>query len=44
MLTAFFYLQDLVPLMVFAGIVAGIWAFLSMVSSRNSKAVTAWPA
>src|SRR6202521_5250748 len=39
MLTAFFYLQDLVPLMVFMGIVAFIWAVLSMISNRNSKAV-----
>lgn len=39
MLSAFFYIQDLVPLMVFLGIVAGIWAVLSMISNRNSKAV-----
>jgi len=39
MLTAFFYIHDLVPLMVFMGIVAGIWAVLSMISNRNSKAL-----
>ncbi len=39
MLTAFVYIQDLVPLLVFMGIVAAIWAFLSMVSNRNSKAL-----
>src|ERR1700746_3451274 len=39
MITAFFYVQDLVPLMVFLGIVAGIWAVLSMISNRNSKAL-----
>jgi tight adherence protein C len=39
MLTAFFYIQDLIPLMVFMGIVAGIWAVLSMISNRNSKAL-----
>ena len=39
MLTAFFYVQDLIPLMVFLGIVAAIWAILSMISNRNSKAL-----
>src|SRR5947199_9147944 len=39
MLSAFFYFQDLVPLMVFMGIVAFIWAVLSMISNRNSKAL-----
>src|SRR5947199_10443405 len=39
MLSAFFYFQDLVPLMVFLGIVAFIWAILSMISNRNSKAL-----
>jgi tight adherence protein C len=39
MLTAFVYVQDLVPLMVFCGIVAGIWAVLSMISNRNSRAL-----
>src|SRR5687768_14614422 len=38
-LTAFFYIQDLIPLMVFLGIVAAIWAILSMISNRNSKAL-----
>ncbi len=39
MLTAFFYIQDLLPLLVFMGIVAAIWAVLSMISNRNSKAL-----
>ncbi len=39
MLTAFVYLHDLVPLFVFCGMVAGIWAVLSMISNRNSKAL-----
>ena len=39
MLYAFFYIQDLIPLMVFMGIVAGIWAVLSMISNRNSRAL-----
>src|SRR5271165_547409 len=34
-----FYLQDIVPLLVFMGIVAAIWAVLSMISNRNSKAL-----
>src|SRR6266446_1234552 len=34
-----FYMQDLIPLFVFGGIVMGIWAFLSMISNRNSKAM-----
>jgi tight adherence protein C len=29
----------MIPLMVFAGIVAGIWALLSMISNRNSQAL-----
>jgi tight adherence protein C len=33
------YLADIIPLLVFAGIVLGIWAVLSMISNRNSKAV-----
>ncbi len=32
-------IADLIPLLVFAGIVLGIWAVLSMISSRNSRAV-----
>jgi tight adherence protein C len=32
-------LEDLVPLLVFGGIVAGIWAVLSMISNRNSQAM-----
>lgn len=39
MLTAFIYIQDIVPLLVFLGIVAGIWAMLSAISKRNSKAL-----
>jgi tight adherence protein C len=35
---AFVYIHDLIPLMVFFGIVAGIWAVLSMISNRNSRA------
>ena len=31
--------EDLVPLLVFGGIVAGIWAILSMISNRNSQAL-----
>src|SRR5947209_7956703 len=32
-------IEDLVPLLVFGGIVALIWAFLSMISNRNSRAL-----
>jgi tight adherence protein C len=32
-------IEDMIPLMVFAGIVMGIWAFLSMISNRNSQAL-----
>jgi tight adherence protein C len=39
MIAGFVYLQDMLPLFVFAGIVAGIWAVLSMISNRNSKAL-----
>ncbi|MCI0404097.1 MAG: type II secretion system F family protein [Acidobacteria bacterium] len=38
MLLAFITLQDVIPLLVFFGIVLGIWAFLSLVSSRNQRA------
>lgn len=38
MLFAAFGIEDMIPLLVFAGIVAGIWAVLSMISSRNSQA------
>jgi tight adherence protein C len=38
MILAFDYLPDLIPLLVFAGIVLGIWAVLSMISQRNSRA------
>jgi tight adherence protein C len=39
MLLGFFYLMDIIPLLVFLGIVLGIWAVLSAISNRNSKAV-----
>jgi tight adherence protein C len=39
MFFAFIGLVDAVPLLVFVGIVLGIWAVLSHISSRNSKAV-----
>jgi tight adherence protein C len=35
---AFVGFQELVPLLVFAGLVAGIFAILSMISNRNSRA------
>jgi tight adherence protein C len=34
-----FYMQDLVPILVFLGIVAAIWSVLSMISQRNSRAL-----
>jgi len=33
------YMQDLIPLFVFAGIVVGVWAILSALSNRNSRAM-----
>ncbi|MBI2803915.1 MAG: type II secretion system F family protein [Planctomycetes bacterium] len=39
MLIAAFGIEDMIPLLVFAGIVAGIWALLSMISRRNSQAL-----
>ena len=39
MIAEFVYIQDLLPLVVFAGIVAAIWAGLSLLSNRNSKAL-----
>jgi tight adherence protein C len=39
MLFAVFGFEDMIPLLVFAGIVAAIWAFLSMISKRNSQAL-----
>jgi tight adherence protein C len=39
MFADFVYLEDLIPLLVFGGIVAAIWAMLSMISNRNSKAL-----
>lgn len=33
------YMQDIIPLLVFGGIVIGIWAVLSMISNRNSRAM-----
>jgi tight adherence protein C len=38
MILAFYYLPDIIPLLVFVGIVLGIWAMLSMISQRNSRA------
>jgi tight adherence protein C len=35
---AFVALTDLIPLLVFAGILIGIWAILSAISQRNSRA------
>src|ERR1043165_1778954 len=32
-------IEDMIPLLVFGGIVMGIWAFLSMISNRNSQAL-----
>ncbi len=32
-------IADIIPLLVFAGIVLGIWAVLSMISNRNSRAM-----
>ena len=39
MIVASLYLADMIPLLVFIGIVVGIWALLSGISNRNSKAV-----
>src|SRR5688572_9081345 len=39
MIAGFAYIQDLIPLLVFGGIVAAIWAVLSLISNRNSKAL-----
>jgi tight adherence protein C len=36
---AFIGLADMIPLIVFVGIVMGIWAVLSMISNRNSQAL-----
>jgi len=33
------YLADVIPILVFLGICMGVWAVLSMISNRNSKAV-----
>jgi len=38
MLFAAFGIEDLIPLMVFGGIVTAIWALMSMISNRNSQA------
>ena len=38
MIFAFVGFQELVPLLVFAGLVAGIFAILSLISNRNSRA------
>jgi tight adherence protein C len=37
-IVAFVGFADLIPLLVFGGFVAAVWAFLSMVSQRNSRA------
>ena len=39
MIIASLYVADMIPLLVFVGIVVGIWAVLSAISNRNSKAV-----
>jgi tight adherence protein C len=39
MLFAAFGIEDMIPVLVFGGIVAAIWAFLTMISNRNSQAV-----
>ena len=39
MIFAMLGIEDLIPLMVFGGIVAAIWACLSMISNRNSQAL-----
>jgi tight adherence protein C len=38
MLFAFIALQDIIPLLVFVGMVLGIWSILSMISQRNNRA------
>jgi len=39
MLLAVLGFEDLIPLLVFGGIVMGIWALLSVISNRNSQAL-----
>ena len=39
MLYAFFVVADLIPLLVFIGIVALIWSILSMISQRNTRSM-----
>jgi tight adherence protein C len=39
MLFGMFGFEDLIPLLVFGGIVMGIWALLSVISNRNSQAL-----
>src|SRR5262245_50513469 len=34
-----FYVQDIIPLLVFLGVIAGIFAVLTMISNRNSRAL-----
>jgi len=36
---AVFGIEDMIPLLVFGGIVMGIWALLSLISNRNSQAL-----
>jgi tight adherence protein C len=35
---AFIVLQDIIPLLVFVGMVLGVWSILSLISQRNSRA------
>ncbi len=39
MILAFIYMTDIIPILVFLGIVLGIWSVLSMISNRNSRAM-----
>jgi tight adherence protein C len=39
MILAFVYVTDIIPILVFLGIVLGIWSVLSMISNRNSRAM-----
>ena len=34
-----FYVQDIIPLLVFLGVIAGIFAALNLISNRNSRAL-----
>src|SRR5262245_46344083 len=39
MILSFVYVADIIPILVFLGIVLGIWGILSMISNRNSRAL-----